>query len=434
MYNERKDSFTFKDAIIQFLFVALFIFILLWLFPTKRDLEKAIEPLYVSIFNENVASMRDAAKDYFTTARLPKNVGDKVYITLSEMLDKKLVLPFVDSQGKQCDINSSYVEVTKMDDEYIMKINLKCSDVEDYILVHMGCYNYCETAICEKQETTKPTNNTKPTPKPTTPKPTPTTPKPTPTTPTTPKPDPKPTPTPTKYLYEYIKVVGDSYTAWSSWSKWTTTKLYANDLRDVKTTTSTTYTEQKEFIGYKTVTYQEPVYEKRQVQVDTKTEKVCTKYESVYVPTGEVKYTEWKLKNKQTFCSTPTPTDTTKYVYVPGTSTDFDCGNCSTSTCAVYEVYTRTSYQVTKEQQQCAKYETKTTPIYITKEEFVGYETKTKKEPVYGMVKVPVTTTYYSYRTRDIIKGYKDVKWSEYNDTKLLNSGYQYTGNKKEVK
>ena len=50
------------------------------------------------------------------------------------------------------------------------------------------------------------------------------------------------------------------------------------------------------------------------------------------------------------------------------------------------------------------------------------------------MVKVPVTTTYYSYRTRDIIKGYKDVKWSEYNDTKLLNSGYQYTGNKKEVK
>ena len=62
MYNERKESFSFKDVLIQFLFVALFIFILLWLFPTKRDLEKAIEPLYVSIFNENVASMREGLR------------------------------------------------------------------------------------------------------------------------------------------------------------------------------------------------------------------------------------------------------------------------------------------------------------------------------------------------------------------------------------
>lgn len=33
-----------------------------------------------------------------------------------------------------------------------MKVNLKCSEQENYILVYMGCYDYCETDICEKNE------------------------------------------------------------------------------------------------------------------------------------------------------------------------------------------------------------------------------------------------------------------------------------------
>ena len=36
MYEERKDSFALRDIILQVLFVALFIFILMWLFPTKN--------------------------------------------------------------------------------------------------------------------------------------------------------------------------------------------------------------------------------------------------------------------------------------------------------------------------------------------------------------------------------------------------------------
>ena len=98
MYTtENKNSFSFKNVILQFLFVALFIFIMIWLFPLKSDLKKVeskiestqtdFSVLYDRIFNENVIAMKDGAKSYFTTSRLPKNVGDKVKMTLKEMLN-----------------------------------------------------------------------------------------------------------------------------------------------------------------------------------------------------------------------------------------------------------------------------------------------------------------------------------------------------------
>ena len=123
MYNEN-SNFSIKNVIIQFLFVALFIFILIWLFPLKSDLNKLktttgsdinnkdLSVLVDRIFNENIIAMKDAAKSYYTTERLPKNVGDKVKMTLGEMLEKKIILPFTDKNGDTCDLEASYVEVT----------------------------------------------------------------------------------------------------------------------------------------------------------------------------------------------------------------------------------------------------------------------------------------------------------------------------------
>ena len=104
MYNEN-SNFSIKNVIIQFLFVALFIFVLIWLFPLKSDINKLktangtttvigtntdLSVLVDRIFNENIIAMKDSAKSYYTTERLPQNVGDKVKMTLGEMLDKKL--------------------------------------------------------------------------------------------------------------------------------------------------------------------------------------------------------------------------------------------------------------------------------------------------------------------------------------------------------
>ncbi len=159
-YEERKDRSSIRGVIVQILLMVMFIFILIWIFPTKSNLDKlkptesvsSLEPLYDRIFSDNIIMMKDAAKSYYTTPRLPKNIGDSVSMTLGEMIDKKIILPFTDRDGKQCDLEESYVSVTKEDEEFVMKVNLKCSNQENYILVMMGCYDYCETGICEKNE------------------------------------------------------------------------------------------------------------------------------------------------------------------------------------------------------------------------------------------------------------------------------------------
>ena len=210
MYNDKKDGFSLKDVAIQVLIIVLFVFILIWLFPTKSYVDKLasnstnsgsisdISDQYITnaVFIENMKTLRETAKDYYSLEKMPTEIGNdhKVGITLKEMLEKKLILPLMDSEGKSCHATDSYVEVVKTSSkEYTMTINLTCGEMSDYIIIYLGCYDYCQDNVCEKEDTStlKPTVNP--------PKPTPT---PTPTP--NPTPDPEPTPEPEKHYCEYI--------------------------------------------------------------------------------------------------------------------------------------------------------------------------------------------------------------------------------------
>jgi len=154
-----------KGIVIKALFLGVFVVLLLWLFPMPK-----VEPLLDNLFNENIQTMKEAAKNYYTNERLPKEVGSKVSMTLSEMLTKKLLLPFVDGNGEQCDLNASYVEITKMETEYILKVYLSCNSRTDYIIEHLGCHDLCqkeecdcscETAVVEEPKKDKPVKKVK---------------------------------------------------------------------------------------------------------------------------------------------------------------------------------------------------------------------------------------------------------------------------------
>ena len=70
---------------------------------------------------------------------------------LNDMIAEDIIVPLNDKNNKSVDVNMSYVQITKESDEYILKVNLKDSENEDYILVHLGCYSYCDSYICEKR-------------------------------------------------------------------------------------------------------------------------------------------------------------------------------------------------------------------------------------------------------------------------------------------
>ena len=149
MYSDEKNekSYFFRNLIVKILLVLLFVFLLMWLFPMPN-----LNPFYDKIFSENISNMTDAAKGYFTVARLPKKEGETKSLTLKEMLDNKMLVEFTDSDGKSCDVNASYVEVTKKGGEYIFKTNLSCSTGQDYVIEYFGCYDVCQNDECKKDD------------------------------------------------------------------------------------------------------------------------------------------------------------------------------------------------------------------------------------------------------------------------------------------
>lgn len=157
MYEEEKKNSFIKDFIIKLLYMFLFLFLFMWLYPAPKvdlsDVEVKVDktelqPLFAGVFNDNINAMKESAKSYYTIDRLPSTNGKSVKMTLQEMLNKKMVAPFVDANGKSCNASSSYVEVTRISaTEYTMKVNLVCSDKTDYIIETIGCTSVCPGCI-----------------------------------------------------------------------------------------------------------------------------------------------------------------------------------------------------------------------------------------------------------------------------------------------
>ena len=447
MYEERREKFSFKSFFLTILLVLLFVFLMLWLFPTKWDLNnlqstydlERLSVLYDEIFANNVARMKDAAIGYFTNERMPQKIGESKKLTLQEMYDLHLVLQMKDKDGNACHVTKSYVEMTKYEDEYRLKVNLSCGDQEDYIIVYLGCYDYCSGGICEKQVSKTPVSTTpakgedkKETPTP---------------TPSTPSKPVIPTPITKNYMYEY-KLVIDDKTTCGDWSKWDKNKIETTDSVKVETKT------ENEIVRYDT----------KQIQTGTKTEVIVTgqKTESFIshyttelriVDTKQIKVgttTKEVTEKVQTGTievyvgidsGSVVPQNTSGKTYkVVSTDKTASCSYCEEETIytweiwnvePVYDVVTKT--ETVPVYKEVNVFEEKTVPVYDIRTVDV---TEEKVTPIYKTVKIPVyeDVKYYRQKTCTFTKGSTTIKWSNSNlDTGLIGKGYKLTGNVKEV-
>jgi len=418
MYNERKDSFSIKDLVVQILFIVLFVFILIWLFPTKNNVNEGVNEVNTKfdvltnrIFNENLQIMKEAAISYYTNPRLPQNVNDVKSMTLREMLEEKLLIEFKDANNKSCDLDESYVEITKLEDEYLLKVNLSCTDNDAYILVHLGCYDYCLTDVCENKDVkpTTPIENVKPNPEP---------------TPEDPKDEPKPDTPQVTCRYKYQKVVPNYI--WSDWSEWSTTSVTETDTKQVETKDENV-TETREVTKYKDVVYEDlskPIVENVQVQNgEPISVTYCSKYTSQYTSTGQKKY-EWIDQGTSYYNVHPKPDSTTKYEYVG--SLPVDCGDCINGVLYIYRKYKLKVYDVVTESQVCSSYATISAPVFMIKPTLIGYETYTKSEPYTETETYTKTIKYYRFRTLSTTYTTLTEWSSSENDQNLIGQGYKY--------
>jgi len=430
--NERREGrfSMLKGFILRLILIIIFVLLLVKFVPLP-DMS-GLDSLTAQIFNNNITTMKEAAIPYFTTERLPEKVGDSVTLTLKEMLDLKLLVPFVDKDGNTCDLTKSYVKLTKEKNEYVMKVNLKCGSEEDYILVHLGCYSYCENYICEKQEdkvstvtkpVSKPSKTTKPvaTPKPTK-KPTPI---------VTPKPTTKPTtPTPTtpvvNYEYEYKKTTDTKYSDWSGWKVWS-----YSDSDNVNWKNTATY--QIEDLGAKKVkigtqTNTGIAYRKVLKDFGTYNYKVCTKWSYTADATTLYKITsDWSYTDDYYRGYNP-PADTMTERWIIQDYKVNECeGTCTNHIYFVYRKQVRTvekTTEYTNVTADCASIETRSVPIQGVVDEAYTYKTEV---PVYGYKK------FYRDRTRTVTqKATIEYTWSTYNNSSLLNAGWTMTGNSRQ--
>ena len=150
MKNTNKKGFGLIGLILSITAVALFVLLLIWLF---RNYSPNMKPFYNNVFRENVSYMQNAAKSYFTIDKLPEEVGQSSRLTLKQMEEMKLVIPFVDKDGKACDKEKSYADITKEESGYSLKVNLTCGKESDYLIEILGCHDYCNNCNAKKDET-----------------------------------------------------------------------------------------------------------------------------------------------------------------------------------------------------------------------------------------------------------------------------------------
>jgi len=485
---EENRSLSWTDLFIKVILIVIFVLFTVWLLSlSNKGVTNSLDVLTDNIFAENIDRMKEVGKEYFTTERLPKKIGEIKTITLEEMYKKKLILEVKDKYGNACDAEDSYISIEKMENEYQMKVNLECGEEEDHIIVIMGCYDYCDADICEKkdEEETKVTE------------------------------------------YQYSKTTGGKWTDYGKWSEWNKKVVTANNYRQVETKKvkeqytyfedvtntvfekytakcpsgytlssdgtkcvkpNTTYehmdpvcpdrtSEGFTLVGRngftcnyskKTTSIKDPVacpdrtsegwtfvgrngltcsYSKKvttSYQVPVTKPKTCYRQELVPSCPGNglpctsewvnIPYQCGTTTTYETKYSTTTKTDTmttscpSGYTNVNGTCTKYDNINeTKNASC------TTTGY--TKSGDKCAKPVVNYTYEDIIKSCPTDYKLTSDGTKCYKDVVTKVEKTgtrevvYYRYRVREYIGGTTDYKWSKSkNDKKLLDAGYKLTG------
>lgn len=155
MYTEEnaRGRFPLRDILLKAIVVIIFLVLIIFIITkmtNPTDNNKISTSNYDEVFSTNLKAMENAAFDYFTEDRLPQEVGDEKKLTLREMVNSNLLEAFTDANGKSCDVNKSYIRLTKNDEDYTLRVNLKCEDKEDYSLQKVGEYSYCDKTLCKK--------------------------------------------------------------------------------------------------------------------------------------------------------------------------------------------------------------------------------------------------------------------------------------------
>lgn len=484
MYTEEYEQkgFPFRDFLLKLILIIVIILMVIWILPNitspKVKTNKDTSTVVTKQVSKNIDKIKSAAVKYYTKKKLPTKTGKSKSITLDNLIQKKYISNIKD---KDIDKKKSYAKITKLDNEYLLKVYVKTKKASDYKLYHLGHYDYCKSYLCEKRKTntqevktnqveetidindgfeeiqnivtdtvehvevdnntdtntesddsknsndqnsnennnnSNGNNNNNDTKEDT-----------------------------SKYTYEYQKITPAVMSDWSEWSEWSKTscqtaeincddsselcltKLQRTDKREKIGTYKKTYMRQKKTINYTNSYTQTGCSGSYYVIIDGTLYNTNGKYTIINNINSNTKSSTGNWVYTGRFEHSTPPEDTAKVRYIFAGVNYNEC----TETCTKNPTYYYDKYiynakldkvsSTTQSSLGCPAYKQKEVSIYNT---ITTYDKVQRDEPVYA------TTCYKRTTTRKVKKPSKvSTKWSKYNNKTLLNKGWTYTGNKK---
>lgn len=154
MYTEEDErrQFPIRAVLFKMVIIIIIIMLIVWLFPTSLFNNK-------KLLNKHTNTMKEAALSYYTDEKLPIEKNEKTKITLNKMIELNLVEELTYGSDKKCDTEASYVEVKKLEDDYLMTIYVKCGLNKKTTEIKINKYDHCDTTLCENnvEQTETPT-------------------------------------------------------------------------------------------------------------------------------------------------------------------------------------------------------------------------------------------------------------------------------------
>lgn len=92
--------------------------------------------------------LQEATLKYETKELLPKNILDKDTVTLDYLISENFVDDIKDSENHSCDRKKSYSIIKKRDNNYQVKLTVKCGGKKKSNTIYIGCFSNCNGNIC----------------------------------------------------------------------------------------------------------------------------------------------------------------------------------------------------------------------------------------------------------------------------------------------
>ncbi len=152
-YEER--GFSLKKILFRFLIIVIIVVLIIYLMVKvimpKLDSKKSTNSKTNSseIMEKNSNIIKSAVISYYDDKEIP--LEEK--ITVNQMINEGIITTLKEDKNNKLDHENSFIEITKTDSDYALKINLKTASNEKYYVVYFGAYEYCgDKKLCEKDD------------------------------------------------------------------------------------------------------------------------------------------------------------------------------------------------------------------------------------------------------------------------------------------